>query len=281
MAKKLTIGFSPCPNDTFIFDALIHNKIDTGGLDFEVYLGDVEELNNKAFNGELDITKISYHAYGYLTDEYVLLNSGSALGKGCGPILIQNSEFRIQNSEDLSSVKIAVPGKMTTANFLLSIAHPEANNKIEMLFSEIEDAILSGEVDAGLIIHENRFTYQQKGLKKIIDLGEYWENTTGQLIPLGGIIIKRDLPNETIVKVNQLIRKSIEYAFTNPESPLPYMQENAQEMDKTIMMQHVELYVNKYSIDLGSEGKEAITQMFNLAQQKGIILEIKKGLFID
>lgn len=281
MNKKLTIGFSPCPNDTFIFDALVHGKIETEGLDFEVYLGDVEDLNNKAFKGELDITKISYHAYGYLTDNYVLLSSGSALGRGCGPLLIQNSEFRIQNSADLSSVKIAIPGKYTTANFLLSIAHPEAINRVEMLFSDIENAVMSGEVDAGLIIHENRFTYQEKGLEKIIDLGEYWEDTTGHLIPLGGIIIKRDLPKETIQKVNRVLRKSIEYAFENPEEPLAYMQCNAQEMNKDVMMQHVELYVNKYSIDLGMEGRGAITQMFNLAQEKGIIPKNEKAFLMD
>ncbi|NQX96424.1 MAG: 1,4-dihydroxy-6-naphthoate synthase [Flavobacteriales bacterium] len=275
---KLTLGFSPCPNDTFIFDALVHHKIDTEGLDFEVYLGDVEDLNNKAFKSELDITKISYHAYGYLTDNYVLLNSGSALGKGCGPLLICKPDIR---HSLLDTLKIAIPGKMTTANFLLSIAHPEAINKTEMLFSDIENAVINGDVDAGLIIHENRFTYQDKGLKKIIDLGEYWENTTGHLIPLGGIIIKRDLPKETILKVNRILRKSIEYAFNNPAEPLEYMQCNAQEMSKEVMMQHVELYVNKYSIDLGVEGKDAITQMFNLAQEKGIIPKIENSLFVN
>lgn len=275
---KLKIGFSPCPNDTFIFDALVHHKIDTEGLDFEVYLGDVEALNNKAFNGELDITKISYHAYGYLTDDYVLLNAGSALGKGCGPILIRHQDFK---TSDFKTLKIAIPGKYTTANFLLSIAHPEAQNKIEMLFSDIENAVIKGEVDAGLIIHENRFTYLDKGLEKIIDLGEYWENTTGYLIPLGGIIIKRIIPSETIQKVNRVLRKSIEYAFANPDSPLNYMKENSQEMDKDVMMQHVELYVNKYSIDLGVEGKDSITLMFNLAQEKEIIPKINNSLFID
>jgi len=287
---KLKLGFSPCPNDTFIFDALVHQKINTEGLDFEVYLGDVEDLNNKAFKGELDITKISYHAYGFLTDDYVLLDSGSALGNGCGPILVQSSKFKVQSFKDchpepvegdnLSGLKIAIPGKYTTANFLLSIAHPEADNKVEMLFSDIEDAVLNNEVDAGLIIHENRFTYQEKGLKKNIDLGEYWEKTTGTLIPLGGIIIKRDLPEETIQKVNRLLRKSIEYAFKNPTSPLAYMQANAQEMDDEVMMQHVELYVNKYSIDLGFEGREAISQMFNLAQEKGIIPKIEHSIFV-
>jgi len=281
MAEKLSIGFSPCPNDTFIFDALVHHKIDTEGLDFNVYLGDVEDLNNKAFNGELDITKISYHAYGYLTAYYVLLNSGSALGKGCGPLLIQNSESRIQNPEDLSSLKIAIPGKYTTANLLLSIAYPEAKIKKEILFSDIENAVINNEVDAGLIIHENRFTYQDKGLEKIIDLGEFWEKTTGNLIPLGGIIIKRNLPLATIEKVNRILKKSIEFAFKNPTEPLEYMKKNSQEMSEKVMMQHVELYVNKYSIDLGREGRNAITQMFNLAQEKEIIPNITESLFID
>ncbi|MDF1672136.1 MAG: 1,4-dihydroxy-6-naphthoate synthase [Vicingaceae bacterium] len=278
MSEKLSIGFSPCPNDTFIFDALVHHKIDTEGLDFDVYLGDVEDLNQKAFNNELDITKISYNAFGYLTDKYVLLNSGSALGKGCGPLLITKDASKTPN---LKSAKIAIPGKYTTANFLLSIAHPEATNKTELLFSDIENAVLNNEVDAGLIIHENRFTYQEKGLEKIIDLGEYWEQTTGALIPLGGIIIKRNLSTEIIEKVNRLIRKSIQFAFSNPNEPYKYMLQNSQEMDEAVMRQHVELYVNKYSIDLGVEGKDAITQMFNLAQQKEIIPEIKENIFID
>tara|TARA_B100000809_G_C15064848_1_gene503794 strand:- start:574 stop:1404 length:831 start_codon:yes stop_codon:yes gene_type:complete len=275
---KLTLGFSPCPNDTFIFDALVHHKIDTEGLDFEVYLGDVEDLNNKAFKSELDITKISYHAYGYLTDNYVLLDSGSALGKGCGPLLVKSS-----NSEnlDLQNSTIAIPGKYTTANFLLSIAHPEATSKVEMLFSDIENSVINKEVDAGLLIHENRFTYQDRGLEKILDLGEYWENTTGYLIPLGGIVIKRNLPKEVLLKFNKILRKSIEYAFKKPESPLKYMKKHSQEMDEKVMMQHVELYVNKYSIDLGKEGKNAISQMFNLAQEKGIIPKVEKDIFIN
>lgn len=275
---KLSIGFSPCPNDTFIFDALVHHKIDTEGLDFEVYMADVEDLNNKAFKAELDITKISYHAYGYLTDNYILLNSGSALGKGCGPILVESQKSKSQKVEDMS---IAIPGKYTTANFLLSIAHPEAQNKTELLFSDIEKAVIDNKVDAGLIIHENRFTYEDKGLKKIIDLGEYWEKTTGKLIPLGGIIIQRNLPNDVILKVNRLIRKSIEYALKNPTSSLNYVKEHAQEMDEEVMQQHIDLYVNKYSIDLGKEGKEAIELMYNLAQEKGIIPKIKNELFIN
>ena len=278
MNKKLTLGFSPCPNDTFIFDALIHHKIDTEGFDFEVYLGDVEDLNNKAFNTELDITKLSYHAYGYLTANYVLLDSGSALGKGCGPLLVKSEKVQSKRIEEIS---IAIPGKYTTANFLLSIAHPEATNKVEMLFSDIENAVINGEVDAGLIIHENRFTYQDKGLEKIIDLGEFWEENTGALIPLGGIVMKRNLPTTTILAFNKLLRKSIEYAFKNPQSPLNYMKEHSQEMDERVMMQHVELYVNKYSIDLGIEGKNSISQLFTIAQEKKIIPKINNQLFVN
>jgi 1,4-dihydroxy-6-naphthoate synthase len=236
-----------------------------------------ESVNKKAFKSELDITKISYHAYGYLTDKYVLLDSGSALGKGCGPLLVQRSGSKKSHIKDKT---IAIPGKYTTANFLLSIAHPEVTKKVEMLFSDIENAVIHGDVDAGLIIHENRFTYQDKGLEKIIDLGAFWENTTGALIPLGGIIIKRDLPMATVLKFNKLLRKSIEYAFKNPESPLNYMKTHSQEMDEKVMMQHVELYVNKYTIDLGIEGKKAISQLFNTAQEKGIIPKINKALFI-
>ena len=278
MNNIITLGYSPCPNDTFIFDALVHKKIDTEGLDFNVVLADVEVLNQKAFNKELDVTKLSYHAYGYLTNDYVLLTSGSALGKGCGPLLVQSSDVQ---SLKLTDAKIAIPGKYTTANFLLSIAYPEATNKVEMLFSDIENEVLRGNVDAGLIIHENRFTYQEKGLKKIIDLGEYWEQTMGALIPLGGIAIKRTFPIEIQKKINRLIKKSIEFAFANPESPLSYMQQNAQEMNKEVMMQHVGLYVNEYSLDLGETGKEAINKMFSLAEQKGIIPKNVNSLFVN
>ena len=276
--QKLSLGFSPCPNDTFIFDAMIHGKIDTEGVTFEVTLGDVEELNDKALKGELDITKLSYHAMAFCLEEYQLLNSGSALGSGVGPLLIAK---KFLSKEELKDACIAIPGKYTTANFLLSLAYPNAQHKVETLFSDIENDVISGKVDAGLIIHENRFTYQEKGLEKIIDLGEYWENTTGTLIPLGGIIIKRKLPKQVIEKVNRLIRKSIEFAFKNPNEPLCYMQQHSQEMDEKVMRQHVELYVNKYSINLGSEGKDAVTQLFNLAQEKGIIPTITQPFLMD
>ena len=187
---NFTLGFSPCPNDCFIFDALVNKKIDTHGINFTLIMEDVEALNNRAFKADLDITKLSYHAFIYLTNTYNLLNSGSALGFNCGPLLIQDSRFKIQNFE---TAKIAIPGKYTTANFLLSLAYPKAKNKVELVFNDIENAVLTQKVDAGLIIHENRFTYQEKGLEKIIDLGEFWESLIQAPIPLGGIVVKKSI----------------------------------------------------------------------------------------
>lgn len=279
---KLTLGFSPCPNDTFIFDALIHHKIDTEGLEFEVFYDDVETLNQKAFRGELDITKLSYHAFAYVVDKYVLLDSGSALGFGVGPLLISNSEFSISDLEapDASKIKIGIPGKYTTANFLLGLAFPNATNKQEIVFSEIEDALLNDKIDVGLIIHENRFTYQYKGLKKIIDLGDYWEKQTGCAIPLGGIVANRRLPEEVQLKINRILRKSVEYAFANPKSGLEYIRSHAQEMSEEVMYKHIELYVNQYSVELGTEGRKAIQLMFDKAKENNIIPEIKEDIFL-
>ena len=276
---KLSLGFSPCPNDTFIFDALIHHKIDTEGLEFEVFYDDVETLNQKAFRGELDITKLSYHAFAYVVDKYVLLDAGSALGFGVGPLLISNFEFSIS---DLNNVdrKIGIPGKYTTANFLLGLALPEATNKQELVFSEIEDAVLSGKVDVGLIIHENRFTYQNKGLKKIIDLGDYWEKQTGCAIPLGGIVANRKLPLDVQHKINRVLKKSVEFAFANPKSGLEFIRSHAQEMSEEVMYKHIELYVNKYSVDLGEEGRKAVNLLFDTAKEKNIIPEIKEEIFL-
>jgi len=276
----LSLGFSPCPNDTFIFDALIHHKIDTEGLDFEVHYDDVETLNQKAFRGELDITKLSYHAFAYVADKYVLLDSGSALGFGVGPMLISNVEISISDLKSNPNYKIGIPGKYTTANFLLGLAFPEATNKQEIVFSDIEDAVLDGRIDIGLIIHENRFTYQNKGLKKIIDLGDYWEKQTGCAIPLGGIVANRNLPLDVQYKINRVLRKSVEFAFANPKSGLEYIRSHAQEMSEEVMYKHIDLYVNKYSLDLGEEGKKAIKLLFDTALEKGIIPEIKEDIFL-
>jgi 1,4-dihydroxy-6-naphthoate synthase len=287
---KLSLGFSPCPNDTFIFDAMIHHKIDTEGLDFEVFYDDVETLNQKAMRGELDITKLSYHAFAYVTDKYVLLDAGSALGFGVGPWLISDFEISISDLEkgeirngksEIRNPLIGIPGKYTTANFLLGTAFPNATNKVELVFSDIEDAVLQGRVDVGLIIHENRFTYQDKGLKKIIDLGDYWEKQTGCAIPLGGIVANRRLPLEVQHKINRVIRRSVEFAFENPKSGLEFIRSHAQEMSEEVMYKHIELYVNKYSVDLGAEGKKAIRILFDKALENKIIPEVKEGIFLS
>ena len=276
---KLTLGFSPCPNDTFIFDALIHKKVDTEGLEFEVFYDDVETLNQKALKNELDISKLSFHAFAYVAENYALLDAGSALGFGVGPLLISKSE--VDTSQVPTNARIGIPGKYTTANFLLSLAYPTLTNKIEMLFSDIENALLSDEIDLGLIIHENRFTYQDKGLHKVIDLGEYWEKETGGAIPLGGIVIKRELPEEIKLKVNRALQRSVEFAFANPKSAKEFIRSHAQEMDEDVMYKHIGLYVNKYSIDLGQEGRKAIELLFEKAQSLGVIPQVKKDLFLN
>lgn len=275
---KLSLGYSPCPNDCFIFDALLHGKIDTEGLDVEVQLDDVETLNRKALKGELDITKLSFHAYGYVLQHYILLRAGSALGFNCGPLLVENGKWDINHLEEM---KVAIPGKMTTANFLLSLAYPQLKNKIEFVFSDIEDAVLHGDVDAGLIIHENRFTYEQKGLKKVRDLGEYWDSQIHAPIPLGGIVIRRNLDPELQQKVNRLIRKSVEYAFANPQSSMPYVKEHAQAMSEEVMKKHIALYVNDFSVDLGQKGIEAVELMFNKAKELALFEFNNKTLIID
>ncbi|MBS1530472.1 MAG: 1,4-dihydroxy-6-naphthoate synthase [Bacteroidetes bacterium] len=280
---KLTLGFSPCPNDTFIFDALIHHKIDTEGLEFEVFYDDVETLNQKAFRGELDITKLSYHAFAYVVDKYVLLDAGSALGFGVGPLLIckgDPEELRSKLVLHPSSLSIGIPGKYTTANLLLGLTFGKEANKIEMVFSEIEDAVIDGKIDIGLIIHENRFTYHEKGLNRICDLGDFWERETNCAIPLGGIVANRRLPLEVQHKINRLVRKSVEFAFANPKSGLEFIRAHAQEMSEEVMYKHIELYVNKYSIDLGKEGRKAINLFLNVAMDEGIIPTINEGIFL-
>ncbi len=274
---KLRIGFSPCPNDTFIFDAMIHHKIDTEGLEFELILADVEDLNQRAFQNELDITKLSYHTYAYLVKDYILLNGGSALGNNCGPLLISKHPIK---SNEVSNQRIGIPGKFTTANFLLRIAFPEAKNKESMLFSDIEHQLLEEKIELGLIIHENRFTYQEKGLHKIIDLGEFWEEKTKLPIPLGGIVIKRNLPLSIQQKVDRVMQRSVKFALENPEKTYDFVKPHAQEMDLEVMLKHIKLYVNDYTLDLGKNGKKAITTLFEEAKKQGIKIE-DYPLFIE
>jgi len=275
----LTLGFSPCPNDCFMFDAMVHRRIDLEGLDFDVRMADIEALNAAAFAGGVDITKLSFHAFAYCADDYVLLDAGSALGRNCGPLLISQRPI---SPEEVAAgdLRIAIPGKYTTANFLLSLAFPRATDKSECLFSDIEAGVLDGRFDAGLIIHENRFTYADRGLKKIIDLGEFWESETGTAIPLGGIVISRRLPADVRQRVNRVMRRSIEYAFANRDASLPFVRANAQAMSDEVMYKHIDLYVNEYSVDLGVDGRRAVEVLFERARNSGVIPEMKESLFL-
>jgi 1,4-dihydroxy-6-naphthoate synthase len=276
MKKSYTIGFSPCPNDTFIFDAMIHNRLQ-GNENWATHLLDVEALNKNAAEGMYDVTKMSFAAYSLVADKYQILNSGSALGRGCGPLIISKSPLTL---EELKDKTIAIPGARTTANLLMSIFVPECKSKLEMVFSDIEDAVLSGRCDAGLIIHENRFTYEQKGLFKVADLGELWENKTGLPIPLGCIAVKRSLPEEEKHHIDTLIRQSVEFAFANPEASKDYIAQHAQEMNSEVQQQHIDLYVNEFSVTLGQDGKKAIETLFNEGFKAGIIPEISEPIFI-
>ena len=274
---KLTLGFSPCPNDTFIFDAMVHGRIDTEGLEFDYFLADVEELNKKAFASEVDITKMSYHAYAYAAENYLILDAGSALGHRNGPLLISK---QIIQASDLHGARIAIPGKYTTANLLFSIAWPEAKNKVEYLFSEIEDALLNGKVDAGLIIHETRFTYAKKGLHKIADMGEYWENLTGLPIPLGAIVINRRIPQDIALKVNRILRRSLEFAYKDSCASYKFVADNAKEMDSIVMNKHIKLFVNEFTLNLGEKGREAIETLFGIAVEKGSVPILPDRIFL-
>ena len=243
-------------------------------------MADVEALNKAAFAGDAEVTKISYHAYAYCADRYALLDAGSALGRNCGPLLI--SKRAISPAEVAAGgVRIAIPGKYTTANFLLGLAFPNARLTKELVFSEIEGALLKGDFDAGVIIHENRFTYEAKGLRKIIDLGEFWEQETRAPIPLGGIAIKRSLPDEIKNRVNRLLRQSVEYAFAHRDASLPFVREHAQEMSEAVMYQHIDLYVNDYSVDLGPEGRRAVQTLFARAAASGVIPPVTAPLFLS
>ncbi|MBO9620684.1 MAG: 1,4-dihydroxy-6-naphthoate synthase [Niabella sp.] len=263
---KLRIGFSPCPNDTFIFDALVNGKIDTRDLEFEPVLEDVETLNRWALEGRLDITKLSFPAYFKTAEHYELLRSGSALGKGVGPLLIANSNKNFTEA-DINKAKILLPGVNTTAHLLFSFAYPDAKNKSFGVFHEIEDAVKSGKDDLGVIIHENRFTYQDKGLFKVADLGEYWETKMKAPIPLGGIVIRKDLGRGLYNEVNTLIQESLEYSFNHYPTITEYVKEHAQAMSEAVMRKHIDLYVNNYSLDLGADGMKAVETLSGVYQK--------------
>lgn len=255
---KLTLGFSPCPNDTFIFDALVNGKIDTGDLEFDVVLEDIQTLNQWASEGRLDITKLSFPALFENENTYTMLDAGAAMGKGVGPLVVAKT---MVNVPDIVHSSIAIPGINTTANFLLSFAFPMAVNKVPLLFSEIEDAVLMGKCDLGVIIHENRFTYQQKGLIKICDLGKIWEDRQHSPIPLASIAAKKSIPSEVQQRISALIRQSVQMALSTYPNISDYTRDHAQAMDENVMRQHIQLYVNDFSVEMGEEGRNAVDQL--------------------
>jgi 5,8-dihydroxy-2-naphthoate synthase len=274
---NLTLGFSPCPNDTFIFDAMVNSLIDTRGITFDYVMEDVETLNLWAEQGKLDITKLSYNTFIHTVNQYALLHSGSALGEGVGPLLVSKKPLDIANINDF---RIAIPGFKTTANLLLTLAFPDAKNKTELVFNEIEAGVLNGDFDAGLIIHEGRFTYANKGLTKLIDLGDWWEKTTQAAIPLGGIVIRRSFDKELCATVDAIIKESLAYSWKRYPELSPFITANAQEMEEDVMRKHIQLYVNDYTTDLGEKGRNAIGVLFEKAQDAGLLdLEGAGGIF--
>lgn len=274
---KLQIGYSPCPNDTFIFDAMVHGKVDTEGLTFEPILEDVEELNARAFAKTYPITKLSYHALAHLQDSYRLFDAGSALGEGIGPLLIAKDKL---SPKQVSAGPIAIPGKYTTAAFLFRLAYPNARDLRSVIFNEIESSIEAGAVAAGVIIHENRFTYAERGFELIQDLGSFWESETGLPIPLGGIVVGRDLPVKDQQKIGRVLRRSVDYAMAHPKSSADYVALHAQEMSAEIQYKHITTYVNNYSVSLGERGRAAVKGMFQMAVEKGIIEGVVEDLFV-
>jgi 1,4-dihydroxy-6-naphthoate synthase len=278
MNRILTLGYSPCPNDTFIFHALTHSLLPTFGLTVQEQLEDVETLNQLALAGTLDLTKISYHALGHLRERYALLRSGGALGRGCGPLVVARQHMTMAQ---LRGRRIAIPGQLTTANLLLQLYGEGFTDVLVLPFDRIMPALIAGEVEAGVIIHESRFTYRNEGLHQVLDLGAWWEEETGLPIPLGGILARRDLGLELIGRVDAAIRASLEYAWAQPQAARAYIRAHAQELDDSVIDQHIALYVNDFSRDLGSEGERAITTLFARAEARGIIPACDLPLFLS
>lgn len=273
---KLSLGFSTCPNDTFMFEALVNKRIQAKGQEFEIHLADVEELNKRALKAELDITKISIAAYPHFASSYQLLTAGAAIGTGNGPVLVSKKKIY---PDELENLLVAIPGIHTTARLLMSVIYPKAKDLREYLFSDIEDAVLSDATDAGVIIHENRFTYQDKGLRKIADLGEEWEKLTHLPLPLGGIAIKRSLSSTVKAEFNKLLMESISFALEKPLISLPFVKKYAQNLQEAIIFQHIKLFVNEYSVQMGEEGKESIESLFRRGFDVGSLPSINEAIF--
>lgn len=263
---KLTLGISPCPNDTFIFDALLNNKIDPEGLKFEYILEDVETLNKMAQSATLDVSKVSYGAVTQLIPNYYILDAGGALGKGVGPLLISNKILALDSTET-HDISVILPGINTTAHLLFIMAFPQIKNKSFLPFNEIEDAVLLGKSDMGVIIHENRFTYASKGLFKLADLGDLWESKTNLPIPLGGILSRRKFDIALNQKINRVIRRSLSFALENIKTLPAFVSENAQEMNEEVMRKHINLYVNEFSLGLGTAGKSAVVRLLETSSE--------------
>lgn len=266
---KITLGFSTCPNDTFMFDAIVNKKIDLMGYEFEVVMEDILHLNERAIGKKLDMVKISYNTYGFVRNEYRLLEAGSALGKNCGPLLISKEKLSL---EDFTSknLRVGIPGEKTTANLLLGFFSNQIKNRKVFIFNEIMPAILRGEIDAGVIIHENRFTYQQYGLQLIQDLGEFWEEKTKLPIPLGAIVAKASLGERVISDLNKIMEASVRYAFQHPDSSMDFVRLHAQEMEEEVMKAHIDLYVNEFSKNLGNLGHEAVENLLEVGSKMGL-----------
>jgi 1,4-dihydroxy-6-naphthoate synthase len=277
MKQPLTLGFSPCPNDTFMFYPLVHGLVDTGGQSFNERLEDVETLNRLAVKGVLDVTKVSYAALGHIREQYALLRAGSALGRGCGPLLVAREPL---DPAALQGKTIAIPGRYTTAHLLMRLFDPTLETFLEMPFHEIMDAVMTGRADAGVIIHESRFTYQGFGLHQLVDLGAWWEGETGLPIPLGGIVARRSLGAETIRSIEAALTAGVEYARANPGEAAQYIREHAQEMSEQVCSAHIGLYVNDFSQSLGEEGERAITELLKRAESAGIIPASTSSLFL-
>lgn len=274
----LSLGFSPCPNDTFIFHAMTHGLIDLGGLSFDQpALADVETLNTWAMAGRLDVTKLSFHALGHVLDRYVLLDAGSALGRGCGPLLVTRQDVPL----DLATATIAIPGRYTTAAMLLHLYAPSPLKTRVMVFDRIMAAVAAGEVDGGVIIHESRFTYQDHGLACVQDLGQWWEERSGLPIPLGGIVARRSLGREKIALIEQAVRASVSYGFAHPEVSRPYIKEHAQELGPEIIQSHISLYVNSFSESLGEEGRRAVDFFLEQGRAKGLFAPGKSPFYAE
>jgi len=271
MTQEISLGFSTCPNDTFIFDAWVNGRLGSAAPPVRYCLDDVSSLNTMAFQGTLDVVKVSFYTWGLVRDAYELVNAGGALGRGCGPLIVARSGRMQKETLAGSDISIAVPGEWTTANLLLSLYQPQVKNRIFMRFEQIMPAVARGDVDAGVIIHEGRFVFERYGLVMLEDLGTWWEKTTGHLIPLGAIIAKKTLGPDMITFVESAIRRSITTAFANPDMPLPFMKMHAGEMDMDVMRMHVGLYVNRYSLDYGKEGRAAIEHLLKCAEEQGLL----------